>query len=343
MKQLLVHAGVLVLSAALAYSVWARDEVVPEKEQTTVEVWGGSPASVSRLSFDGKTRKLRLEAKTDEAGRYYVGIVDKEDPPKTDDPHAGLENHPGVPKPEEPKGETKKQTIRFVSVKAGEDLVKGLAPLKALRAVGKVEGGRGEEFGFDKPEGTLKVTLDGKEHVLVIGGSTPGGSERYAKYQATGEVFAIPGEISQSLMFSDSRLPERELHGFKPDEVTKVIIRKGNKTRELARMKEKKDGWADFAQPTKQDETAGNWMSKVGRLRGSEFIETPQVPVKPEDAIVRIEYFEGSKRLGHLELYKQPGEKGNDYLARTAWGRWFVKVPTTTAEQVEQDLGSVLK
>jgi hypothetical protein len=84
-------------------------------------------------------------------------------------------------------------------------------------------------------------------------------------------------------------------------------------------------------------------MSKLGRLRGSDFIEKPSKPLRPEDAIVRVEYFNAGKSIGFVELYKLPGEKGNDYLARTEWDRWYVKVPTTTAEQIEQDLGSVLK
>jgi len=338
---------VLVVSAGLAYSVWAREEPAPEKQQAMVDVWSGSQAAFTRLSFDGKTRKVRLESQKDALGYYYVGVVDKEEPVSAAgknphdphaDPHADVKGAPPL-KPTE----TKKETLRFISVKAGETLVKALSPLKALRAVGKVESRRNEEFGLDKPEGTLKVTLDGKEHVLVIGGTTPGGSERYAKYQNNGEVFAIAGDIAQNLMFGDSRLPEKDLHGFKPDEVVKVRVSKGGKTRELLRVKEKNEGWADVNAPAKQDETAGNWMSKLGRLRGSEFVEKLAGASKPEDAIVRVEYFDQSKSMGFLELYKQPGEKGNDYLARTEWGRWFVKVPSNSAEQVEQDLASVLK
>lgn len=350
MKPLFLHAGVLVVSAGLAYSVWDKDEPLPEKEQAMVDVWGGSQASFSKLSFEGKTRKVRLESKKDALGYYYVGVVDKEDAP---DPHAahghGADKAPLKP----PEKEAKKETVRFVSVKAGETLVKALAPLKAVRAVGKVDASRSEEFGLDKPEGTLKVTVDGKEHVLVIGATTPGGSERYAKYQNNGEVFAISGDIAQSLMFGDSRLPERDLHGFKNDEVVKVRISKGGKARELLRLKEKNEGWADVANPTKQDETAGNWMSKLGRLRGSDHVEKPSGPTRPEDAIVRVEYFDGSKSIGFAELYKVPpdpaaptppsGSKGNDYLIRTEWDRWFVKVPAATAEQIENDLGSVLK
>ena len=339
MKPLFLHGAVLLVSAGLAYSVWNKDEPAVEKQQGLIDVWSGSQAAFTKLYFEGKTRKVRLESQKDALGYYYVGNVEKEEAPATD-PHAGVNAAPL--KPADTK-DVKKETVRFVSVKAGETLVQSLSPLKALRAVGKVEPSRNEEFGLDKPEGTLKVTIDGKEHSLVIGGSTPGGSERYAKYQNSGEVFAISGDIAQTLMFGDSRLPEHELHGFKSDDVTKVRVQKGAKARELLRVKEKNEGWGDAASPGKQDETAGNWMSKVNRLRASDFVEKPSKALRPEDAIVRVEYFDGSKSLGFVELYKLPAEKGNDFLARTEWDRWYVKVTASTAEQIEQDLGSVLK
>jgi hypothetical protein len=338
-KPLFLHGALLLVSAGLAYSVWNKDEPAPEKQPGAVDVWSGNQASFSKLSFEGKTRKVRLESQKDAVGYYYVTTVDKEEPAATD-PHAGVQGAPM--KPAETK-EAKKETTRFISVKAADTLVKSLSPLKAVRAVGKVEVSRNEEFGLDKPDGTLKLTIDGKEHTLVIGGTTPGGSERYARYQNSGEVFAISGDIAQSLMFGDSRLPEHDLHGFKSEEISKLRVQKGAKSRELVRVKDKNEGWGDAATPGKQDETASNWLSKVGRLRGADFVEKPATMFKPEDAIVRVEYFDGSRSLGFVELYKQPGEKGNDYLVRTEWERWYVKVTNSTAEQIEQDLGSVLK
>ena len=340
MKPLALHGALLLVSAGLAYSVWNKDEPAAEKQQSLVDVWGGSQASFNKLSFEGKTRKVRLESQKDAIGYYYVTSVDKEEPPATD-PHAGVEGATPL-KPDEAK-QAKKETTRFVSVKAGETLVKSLAPLKALRAVGKVDASRNEEFGLDKSDGTLKVTIDGKEHVLVLGGTTPGGSERYAKYQNSGEVFAISGDIVQSVMFGDSRLPEHELHGFKSEEISKLRVQKGAKSRELVRVKEKNEGWGDAGSSGKQDETASNWLAKVGRLRGSDYVEKPAKALRPEDALVRVEYFDGSRSLGFVELYKVPAEKGNDYLVRTEWDRWYVKVTTSSAEQIEQDLGSVLK
>lgn len=336
MKPLALHAALLVVSAGLAYSVWNRDEPLPDKQPTLVDVWGGAQASFSKLSFDGKTRKVHLESQKDDVGYYYVTTVTTEEPPPSAEPAASAAPLKPPPEPKPPS--------RFISVKAGENLVKALAPLKALRGLGKLGPERNEEFGLDKPEGTLKVTIDGKEHALVIGGTTPGGNDRYVRYQASGEVFAISGDIAQSLLFGESRLPEREPHGFKSDAITRVRIQKAGKSRELMRVKEKNEGWGDPATPGKQDETAGNWMTKLGRLRGSEFVEKPAAPLTPSSAIVRVDYFEGtSKPVGFVELYKVPGEKANEYLIRTEWERWYVKVPATTAEQVETDLSSVLK
>jgi len=52
----------------------------------------------------------------------------------------------------------------------------------------------------------------------------------------------------------------------------------------------------------------------------------------------------GSRELGYLELYKLPGEAGKaKYLVKTEHTRWYAEVLASIAEQVEQDLGSVVK
>ena len=177
---------------------------------------------------------------------------------------------------------------------------------------------------------------------MLIGGTTPGGSERYARL-GTGEVYAISGDIVQNLQFAEARLAERDLQPFKPEEATRVKVSKGGKARELVRVPDKKEGWADGTTPTKLDETAGNWMTKLGRLHVQDWAEKPSAPVGPNNLVVRVEYFASSKSLGSLELYKVPGEKGNEYLARSEYGRWLARVVTSAAEQVDQDSASLLK
>jgi len=338
LKGQILHLGALGVAAALAVGVWTRDEDAQvSKPSTQVEVWAGNPDSVTALSFESSTRKVRLEPKKDELGRWYVGTVEKDEPASPPNPHGA-----GGAPASEPAPPPKHVTTRFVGVKAADDLLKSLAPLRALRAVGKVEGSRAEEFGFDKPEGTLKITVGGKPQSLVIGGSTPGGTERYAKSQ-NGDVFAISGDIVQNLTFADSRLPERDLQPFKPEEATRVKVSKAGKSRDLSRMPDKKEGWADSATPTKLDETAGNWMAKLGRLHVQDWVEKPSAAPGPDSLVVHVDYFAGSKPLGSLELYKVPGEKGNEYLAKTEYGRWFARVITSAAEQVDQDSSSLVK
>jgi hypothetical protein len=334
MKTLWIHAGALGAAGLLAFAVWSKEPSEGlESSNEKVEVWGGSPESIEMIRFDSPQRSVVIEPKKDAEGRYYVTRVEKED----GGAHDASAVDAGAPAP------GKRTTMRFIGVKAAEDLAKQIAPLMAFRRIGPIEPKRAEEFGLDKPEGTLKVKIRGVEHSLVIGGTTPGGQERYAKEGASGAVYAVTGEIAQNMIGAESRLLERDLHGFEMLDVTRVRVSKAQKAREIAALPEKKGGWADPANPTKLDETAGNWMSKLERLHVVEYVETPNPPLRPQDAVLRVDYLAGSKTLGFLELYKVPGEKGSDYLVKTERIRWAAKVLTSAAEQVDQDASSVLK
>jgi hypothetical protein len=338
-KSLGVHALVLALASGLALSVWLKDEKAdaPGAEKgERVTVWPGSVESVERVRFEASNRKVVLEAKKDGTGRYYEVSVDKEESARN--PHAPPEA--GAPPPEP---STKKTNLRFVGVKAAAETVEQMAPLLAVRALGKYDPKQAEEFGLDKPEGTLNVKLSSGEQSLVVGGTTPGGQERYAKHSASGQLYAVPSDLVQAMLGAETRLIERDLHAFPDADITRLRITKAGKSRELVAVAEKKGAFADAATPTKSDDTAGNWLTKVGRLRVMEYVEKPASPLTPESAIVRIEYFGKKASLGFLEVYKVPAEKGSDYLIRTEQTRWHVKVLSTVGEQVEQDLASVLK
>lgn len=333
MKGLVVHGVLFAVASGLALTIWSRDETAVEAGgEDKVEVWGGSAESITHLDFESPKLTLSLDAKKDATGRYYLVKVDREEAKA---PHGGPDA--GAPPP------GKRETSQFIGVKAADELVQKLAPFSALRRIGTFEPGRAEEFGLDKPEGTLKVKLGGGEQSLVLGSNTPGGQERYARHVASNTVYAIESEVAQSLLAGDSRLLERELHGFTDAEVTRIRITRAGKSREVVPVPEKKGSWADAATPANADQTVANWLGKVERLRLSEYVEKPAQPITPESLVTRIEYFGGAKALGHLELYAVPGEKGNDYLARTEYTRWYVKVASSSAEQVDQDLAGLLK
>lgn len=324
-----VHLGLLAAAVVFAVLVWTRDKKAAALSQADVTVWSGRAADVQRISFEGKKKKVLLEAKQDKAGRYYVGTAERDAAAPADDAGA----------PPEPQG----KSATFVSVGAAQKLADLVAPLKALRAIGRVGDDRAAEFGLDDPEGTLAVTVGGAERKLVIGGATPGGGDRYARDPASGEVYAIKGDIFRDLDQAESRLLERDLHEWKDNDVARARVIAGDKARELARGgAEGKKFWADPASADQADETAGNWMSKLDRLRPTEYVAAAP---EPREVVVRVEYTGGAGDLGFLELVKgPPGANGKpDYFLVTERLRLHGKVPASVAEQVEQDVGAVVK
>jgi Domain of unknown function (DUF4340) len=340
----LIHVGVLAASVVVAAVVWTRDKEPKALAAGDTPVWSGRSGDVQKVTYESKTRKVAVEAKSDATGRYFVGTVEKD----TAAPPAGKD---GGPPPTPPPATAAKTTVGFVSVTAGEKLADALGPLKALRALGKIGDDRAAEFGLADPEATVVVTLSGAEHKLSVGSATPGGGDRYVKDPASGEVYVLKGDAIRNLESADSLLLEHELHEWKEADVQKAHVEAGGKGRDLVRGgAEAKRFWADAATPDGNDETLGNWMSKLDRLRPTDFAQTGP---EGKELVLRVEYT-GKKPLGWVEIVKVPGatdrlgsaSAGADkpaYYLRTERTRLFGKVPTPLAEQVEQDLGTIVK
>ena len=332
-RGLFVHVGLFVLASASAVAVWTRDEQPKALVQTEATVWSGRPADVAKVVFEGKNRKVSLESKSDKLGAYYLGVLEREATPPPAPPDAG------APSPA-PASKTKTE---FVSVGVAQKLVESLAPLKALRALGRIPDDRAAEFGLAEPDGTLTVTIGGAERKLVLGGTTPGGGDRYVREPQTGETYVIDGSAVRDLDTAESRLVERELHGWKEAEVSTAELSAGGKKRQVVRGgPEGKRFWADPAAADQKDETAANFMAKLDRLRPTDYVMSE--PAGKQD-VLRVEYA-ASSSLGFLELVRVPAADPAgkpDYFVRTERTRLYAKVPAQTAEQVEQDLGSILK
>jgi hypothetical protein len=327
------HLLLLVMAAAFAVFVWTRDKK-PKIVSGDVTVWPGRPSDVQQIVYDSKKRKVVLEAKSDGAGRYFVGTVDRETPPPKKP--AG---DAGAPPPEEA---AKRTSTQLLSVGAAGKMVELLAPLKALRALGKIGDDRASEFGLADADATVTVRIGGSERKLLIGGATPGGADKYVKETSTGEVFAVKGDAFRDLESAESRLVERDLHEWKDAEVKTATISAGGKTRDMVRGgTDAKKFWADRAQPDVNDETLGNWMSKLDRLRPTEYVATAP---EGKEVVLKVEYAAG-RPLGFIELVKVPGGAGGkpDYFVTTERTRLFAKVAANLGEQVEQDLGGVVK
>ena len=162
------------------------------------------------------------------------------------------------------------------------------------------------------------------------------------RVEGSGEVYVVKGDIVRNLDTADSRLIERDLHEWKENDVATARVVAGDKSRDVVRgSAEGKKFWADPEAPGASDETVSNWMTKLDRLRPNEYALTP-----PEgtESVVRVEYAAGSKSMGFLELVKvTPAEGKPDYYILSERIRFHAKVAASLAEQVEQDLASVVR
>lgn len=323
----LTHAGVLALSVVTAVAVWTREKEPKALAAGDVTVWAGHGADVERVTYESKTRKVTVDARKDADGRFFVGSFEREPTPPAHAPDAG------APAP------AARTTMGFVSVGPAEKLADALGGLKALRALGKIGDDRAGEFGLADPEGTLVVKVGGVEHKLFVGTATPGGSDCYARDAASGEVYVLKGESVRNLEGADTLLLEHDLHEWKDAAVSRARVTAGGKARDLTRGgPESKRFWADAASPETNDETLGNWMSKLDWLRPTEYAEKDPEPREP---LLKVEYT-GKGPLGYVEVVKVSGDKPAFYL-RTEHTRLFGKVTASLAEQLEQDLGAVVK
>jgi hypothetical protein len=329
-RSIFVHAGLLVTAAVIAAGVWTRDKQPRALVQSDVTIWQGKPKDVEGIVYEGKKKRVELSSKKDALGRYFVGTIEKEKmAPK--------------PAPDAPDPAAEKTVTGLVSITPAEKLVDILAPLKAIRAVGQVPADREPEFGLNEPEGTLIVKLGTAERKLVIGGATPGGSDRYVRDPASGEVYVVKGQVFRDVDTADSALMERDLHEWKDVEIAGAKIIAGDRSRTVVRGgPESKRFWADEAAKETADETIGNWMSKVDRLRPTEYL---QAPPEPRETVVRIEYAGAGGALGYLEVIRGPtGDSGKpQYFVLTERTRLHGKVTGSVGEQVEQDVATIVK
>jgi hypothetical protein len=334
-RAILPHLVLLAIAASASISVWTRDKK-PVVNVGEVTVWNARAADVRRIAFESKSKKVSLEARNDAQGRWFYGVSETQSPQMPD---------AGAPAPA--------KVASFVSVTQGNKVADSFAPLKALREVGKIGDDRAAEFGLKEPDGSLSVAIGGSERKLTIGAHTPGGGDRYVRDDGSSIVYVVKGDVTRDLESGDSALSEREAHGFKDVDLESVRILARGKSREvLRRGPESKRIWADPSAPDKADETVSNWISKVDRLRPVEYLR--EQPNSPEP-VVRIDYKVKGVSGAFLEVAKVPSTPPppvpnqtasapkNDYIARTERTRQWAKVNGPVGEQVEQDLGSILR
>lgn len=206
----------------------------------------------------------------------------------------------------------------YVPLKVPERLVRGnenaqrlferFAPFRAMRALGTLDGPKLKDLGLDATKKRLEVTARGAKRRFAIAPAPPGGNDPYIRDEQDGRVYIVARNILSDLQSASVNLVERRLHSFRVEEVDRVVLAAGGKTKEFKASRfEQLPGLrlAPASAPDKPDETAKNWHERVWNLFPSEVLGKTETPAEgaPRPAL-KIEYFSRGRSLGFLELAK---------------------------------------
>jgi hypothetical protein len=315
-----------------------------------VELWKQGESALARIELIEDDRRVILERKQDDRGAYYWGRVEPTAKPSSD-PSSAASSKPSPAEDAEDAEEEETDTAAkkprevkpafFLSVDKGKELVAKVAPMRAQRLIGEVPADREPVFGLDKPEGTLAIEVGGVRHEFIIGSSAPGSASQYFRYKQDNLVYTLDANIVEELRGAESSLRQRLQHDFKSADVQSATIRAGESSRTVVRVgTEGRRFWANEKTPDVNDEMTLNWLKKLDRLYPGKFVEA-----MPEGAqlIVRVEYGREGQSLGFAELHHVPDDKKGNFYLKTETLRLPATVSESDAQQVRNELKSVLE
>ncbi len=386
MKGVIVHGALLVVMLLYGYRTWTRDRSV---EPTTgqIVVWDRSVADLESVLYTSSKKSVRVERRGQGADTYWWGIESRTDrrkkpsPPKATDAGvpaaAAAAVDAGVPAATDPAAkdagaaappdavpqfeeEVITTVTEFPIGTTGEDIIKGLAAMRALRALGPITEQTKKEYGLELGDTTLAITFKGGTRTFVIGNKVSGGKERYALDPDSGKGYVVSGTFIDPLDSGGTQLRPADPKGIDATLVASVEVKAKGKSRKAIRMTTSGDKgaqtktWGDGSKP---DQTLANFIDNVDRLRASQF--EPDLKVTDLTPVVELSYLdERNKKLATLTLYKRdkagdlptdgtadptaPPPTVTEYYMVTEKTRVPAVVSKASAERIDQDVATLL-
>lgn len=242
--------------------------------------------------------------------------------------------------------EVRKRKRTFAGNEETDKLLEGFAPFKALRSLGKdLAGKEFEETKLQKPERRLVLSYGGEKREFEVGGRTSGARDHYLRAKGGNEIYLVASKILGDLEYPEGKFMQRKLRAAKLDQVEKVSLSAGGKTK-VALQKNKSAGkdafWAAEATPEDKDETLGNFVDKLDKLTATDYLDDAKVIEGAQTVLEATWFGEADKNLGTTKLLKKGQGKDTEYYAVSGATHLPVKVSRFTSEQLEKDLGTLL-
>ena len=310
-KAAALQGGLAALGLITAHLTWQRE---PERAPGEVTVIDASKNDLGRIHFEDETTTIDLEKKKG-ASETGVALHLVEHPaPKPKPPAADPKKTQSEPtkEPETPPPPPTNPPRDLNGSDVAAKLVDQFAPLRSPRAFGVLQPDKLKELGLDAPKRKLTVTVKGDTREFTIGQAPgPGAGEAFLRDARDGRVYLMPHGVLGDFTAS-TRLVDRKLHGFEVTEFDRIVLTVGGKSRELVQTHRETPQTATLASPKtpdKPDQMAKNWHDLIWRSFPMETLGKGEEPKEGKPTpFARIEYFDGKKSLGYLELMKTPAE-----------------------------------
>jgi hypothetical protein len=282
---------------AAAYVTWQRQPDLVAGEALALDIGRSDLEKIRYEDGENKSWTELVRAK-DTGGPFVTVHLSGSDASAAAMPHG----HPSVP------------------VKVPERLVRGseqadrlferFAPLRATRALGALDPAKLKDLGLDTTRKSIEVFARGSRRRYALAPPPPGGTDPYVKDQQDGKVYIIPRTIMSDLQSASTNLVERHMHGFKLEDVDRVVVTAAGKKKEFraSRIEDLPGVRLSPVGSDKPDETAKNWHDRIWNLFPAEVLGKNEAPGEGAPRIaIRVEYFARSRSLGWLDLGRAGG------------------------------------
>lgn len=310
-RGLAFQGGLAALGLVIAYGTWQRE---PERATGEVVVVDSTRGDLKSVHFEDDNSSVDIQRGLEggDSGVWLkvqdktpVPVAAQPKPPRstTASPATAARPTPPAPSPSAPKPRPLREL-------RGDDpadkLLTAFAPFRSSRAFGVLDAAKLKELGLDTAKKKLVIAARGETREFLIGQPPQSSGESYLRDTRDGRVYLMPRQLLTDLQGAAFRLVDRKLHAFKIADVDHLTVSSAGKTRELVvKNRQDQNGYkfAPASAPDKPEEMARTWHDKIWRMFPSELLGKGEVPASGQPKVVtRIDYFDGSKKVGWLEL-----------------------------------------
>jgi hypothetical protein len=305
-RAVVTQGALAVAGLAAAYITWQRQPELQAGEAFALDIGKGDLEKVRYE--DGDYKSWAELARDKDASGPFITL------------HMSGSDASGVPMPAAHPSVPIKIPERLVrGNESAERLFDKFAPLRATRALGALDAGKLKDLGLDTTKKRIEVVGRSTRRRYALAPAPPGGSDPYIRDEQDGKVYVIPRLVLSDLQAASTNLVERRMHGFKIEEVDRVVVTAGGKSKDYraTRLEDMPGVRLALAGSDKADETAKNWHDRIWNLFPSEVLGKGEAPKEgPPRTAVRIEYFSRGHSLGWLELARTSPPPANESTAQ---------------------------